>query len=419
MKKMLTLLIALFVIYFGIQYAVDFFSKGHNINYQIEASNGTIDVHEILTLHTNETNNYFIEIKYDNETIPFKILNTYTRKEKIVRNVTILKDSQYTCAYLTLEGDKFPSDIKCAKNNVAYFYSSIKGQDKTLDDLIDAETIYNYGIYKNNEDDMIRKDNIVIYPHNLTSNKLIMDNYRGVYLIGNKINSNIKTIELFSSDVYDKPIETQTSKYYVVANYNSTHEFNEFLIVNMDNGSEFSIKSDYYISFDSFFEGTVDEKAYLIDRDNKKQYSIDVKRKEVSLIGSEADGAKDYQNGEWSDKNINEIIDNKLTFTTNSTTSVNGIDYDKTVLIGDSTNGTYYAFKANNGSYDVYAIYTQSNIRTYLFTTTDKDRVIIKNDYLYYLDNENLMVFGPDYGIRRILVNSELKYNSKLLYFVY
>lgn len=420
MKKMLTLLIALFTIYFGIQFVFNIFSKGYDINYIVPSNVGDIHVHEVLTTNSDEKDNYFIDINYNDKSIPFKIYNTYSRKEKIVRKINIFDDGNFMCVKITLESDETPSDIKCIKNNVSYLYSSIKGQDPTMDQMI-SSTDYNISKYQSDENDNFIKDKIMgVFPNDFPSKQtLLLEYYKGVYLIGEKVTTQARYIELFNKDVYDKSIQALVGKYYIVANYNDQHEFNEFFVINIDNGSQYTLKTTMQISFNSFVQGTVGNELYLIDKDSKKQYKIDVKNKTVEIVGNESDGALIYSNNEWKTININEVINNTIIFNDTINNTVNGETYDKVYLFGNEENGTYYLFRSNNGLYDVYALYTKSNVKTYLFSTTDINRVFINNDYIYYLVEDKLMVYGSDFGNKKILTNNELRYNTKLMYFVH
>lgn len=415
MRKMLTLLATLFIIYFGIQIAFNYFGKGHDINYQIKTDQGDINIHEVLTTNNDEKNNYFFNVNYEDKDIPFKIYNAYNRKSKIIKNVYIFESDSYMCAKLELESDNTPSDIKCVKDGIAYFYSDIKGQDSSIDNLI-SQSDYNVNDYTNNESDNFKKDNLVIYPNNFPSKQtILMEAYKGIYLVGNDVTSKARFIKLFDNDVYDKHIEAISGKYYIVANYNKTHEFNEIYVVNISNGTTFTIDSTYDISFNSFIEGVNDDSVYLIDKDSKKQYQIDITNKKVTIVGNEQDGAKTLVDGTWTTANISEIINSNKTFT-QTIDNVNNIKYDKIILEGNKENGTYYVATKNGDNYQVYAIYTASNVKTYLFTTTDVDRIFINGSYIYYQQDDNLMVFSSDFGNRKILTNNELKYNKNILY---
>lgn len=419
MKKMLTLLMTLFILYYVIQIGYNFFSQGHEINYTIETSEKNIEVREILTINSEEQNNYFFEIKYDNKIIPFKVYNDYLRKEKIVKKVYIYQNEIYTCANLELEGDKFPTDIKCLNNktNITYLYSSIYGQNPELDRVI-KESGYLVGNYTSNDENTIKKDNIIVYQDNfIAKQNVITEAYKGVYLFGKKVTNNVRYIEQYAKDVYIKELSTIVDKFYITPNYNQTHTFDSFNIVNIEKGNTYSINTNYDISFNSYIQGNVNKKIYIIDIENKKQYEIDVVKKQVTLI-SDGLEAKTYENNEWIKKNINEIIDSRIKFK-KEITKVNEKEYEKVELVGSEQRGTYYAYISNNGRYDVYAIYTQSNILNYLFTTTDKDRVFYQKGYLYYLNNEYLMVYGEDVGTKKILLNNEFKFNQNLKYFVY
>lgn len=420
MKKMLKLLLTLFLIYFGIQYIVNLFSKNHDIEYKLDTSNGSVSIREILTASSDE-NSYYFGIDFNNQTIPFKVYNVYDKRRKMVKEVQTFVGDTYTCAYIKLDNNVIPSDMKCVSNGISYLYTSIKGIDNKLDQAVSSSN-YNQSKFVSDETVSADKDNIKYYKNNYISNQnILLDGYKGVYLFGDKVTSYSRLITLYDTDVYSKVIETSSGKYYLVADYASSHEFSNFIVINIENGDSYTITSDYDISFDSFVEGTVDNMTYVLDTENKKQYEIDIKGKSIKLVGNEEHGAQIYSDGNWSVKNINEAIDNKITFGTNAVSNVNNITYDRMDLVGSTTTGTYYIYTKNGSNYDVYAIYTQDSNMTknYLFTTDDINRIAYRNGYVYYVVDNQLRVYGTDCGNRLILSTNELKYNKNLHFYVY
>lgn len=412
MRKMLPLLITLFLIYFGIEFIYNYFGRGHDIKYLLTLDGKEYKIHEVLSLNEDSENYYYIEVEFDNYKIPYKINNTYYKKDKIVTNIIPIVTDNYVCAKIELEDDKNPIDISCIKDNIIYFYSDLIGQDTNLDNKI-KDIEYDINKYKSNLDTHIKKNsNVIVYPNDFPSDFVMtLDTNKGIFIIGSKVNNYIRNINLFQNNIYDRQLSAVVKKNFIVANYNSENEFNDFYIVSMEFGDYYKLHSDTSISFNSYIQGTMDNNLFLIDIDTKKQYKINPIKKTISITNDEDNNVITYNNGETVLKNIDEIINTRETFIKELNTYAD-VSYDRVIYY----NGTYYLFEKNSNAYNVYAIYHNSGIKTYLFTTTSKDQIQIVNDYIYYLDGNNLMVFSPSFGKKIILSNEE--FNDKKINFL-
>ena len=419
MRKMFNLLIALFIMYMAYQFAFTFFSSGHDLTYFIKVDDKNVQIREILYNKKDVTSGYYFEITIDNMTIPFKVLNTYKKQKNIVQNVELLYGDQYKCVNIILKDTTNPSDIKCYKNDVIYFYNTIKGKDSKLDELV-MNASYDANLYINDETVSL-KEKIEYYSNNYVSDDTIfISGYKGLYLFGNEITSLARYVPLYAVDRYEKKLERQYGKTYITPDYNKSHEFDSFIISNISNGYIDYIYSNNMISFNSFIQGNIENKVYLIDIENKKQYQIDLKKKTVEEIGNENRGAQLYIDGNWVTKNINEIIDNKEVFEKENDKNFDNVEYSKIITIGNN-NKIYYLVQKNGDKFDVYAVYEQDekHHKNYLFTCTDMNRIASKEDRLYFIDGTFLKVFVPNMGTKTISHYNEFKYNSNLNYYIY
>lgn len=419
MKRMFQLLIILFLIYFGIEFIYNFLGDGHDVNYTLNINNVEIKIHEILSLNGEEADNYFLDITKGEVSIPFKIYNTYSKRQKIVKNVTFFEDNNNVCAYVELKEEETNSNIKCIRNGIAYDYIDFKGKSSKIDSMIDELKI-DFSRFQSDKSKTITKfSNMSVYPNDFPKNMyMILENYRGVYLLGSEVNNYIRTIQFFNQDVYNPVLSAVVGKYYVVANYNANHEFHEFHLLNLVVGDTTKFKFDSYISFNSFVQGVHDNKLYIVDKDNKVQYVVDPYKKTVNVNTDINNMAEVYKNGKREAVNVNEIIDKKIVFT-NEFSEYGGKTYSRVLLDGTDKSGTYYLFEKSGDKYDVYLVYTGSEVKTYAFTTSSKDTIQISNSYVYYLDEDVVMVYSPSFGKKEVLKNTELKYNSDLKFLVY
>lgn len=419
MRKMFNLLTALFAIYLAYQFLFYFFSRGHDLTYYVKSNDIDIKVREVLSIKKEVSDGYYFEISFDDVTIPFKLLNTYKKQKNIIKNVEILNGDLYKCANIIIKNTSNASDIKCYKNGIIYFYNSIKGTDIKLDELVSNAT-YDATLYIDDQA-VVSKDKINYHHNNFIDNdSVFVSDYKGLYVFGNEITSFARFVPLYYSDQYSKPLEVANGKYYITPDYNNQHDFEQFILANISNGYIDYIYSTSSISFNSFIQGFVNNKLYLIDIDNKIQYEVDIKNKIVNQIGNENTGAQVYRDGNWSTRNINEVIDGKISFIEATSNTLDEVNYAKIINIGD-INNIKYVFTLNNNKYDVYAIYEQDekHQKNYMFSCTDINRIGIKNDRIYYIDGLYLKVFAPTFGNKTILYYPEFKYNANLNYYIY
>lgn len=416
MKKIFMLLVVLFTLYFGFQIIFRYLDKGHIYEYTL-SNDKKFEIKEVLTQNTeNEKNNYYFEIKVDNEIFNFQTFKIYSRATGIIKKIKYFSNANYKCILPLLNKNEQITDMICKKDNIYYYYSSIKGNDPELDSF--ASDNLDFEIYKDNTDTIKKTSNIYIY-NNLLENKYItIDYYKGIYVISK--NSKYKKIEIFEKEKYSREISTQVDKYYLCANYDEEYEFHEFKLVNLENSKIEKIVSNYAISFDSYIQGVIDNEVYLFDKTNKKQYKINIKNKEVYYIGNEK-GIKIYKNKEFVTENVYKAINENIAFNEYTTDNIINIsNYNLLYVNGNKLSGYYLVYQKVNNVYKIYKVNVQNqNIITYLFTTTDINYVKISNDYIFFKDNKEIKYFNELSGTKTLLKYNELEFNNKLKFYVY
>lgn len=415
MKKMLKLLIALLILYLIMQQVFYFFSKGHKVEYSIKSNDKVVYIKEVLSAKKEVTDGYYIELKFDDYTIPFKIYKKYSKKKRIINSVDLLYGDTFVCAKINIKNKSNETDIKCSRNGIAYYYSNIKGIDSKLDQLV-AATTYDSSKYINDEF-VVNKDNIEYYPNNFIENQnILISLYKGPYLFGKGVTNGARFVQLFDKDHYTKPLEAYVDGYYIVANYNDNHEFLTFYSVNLSTGAKDDITNSEYISYSSYIQGVQDGKLYVIDIDSKKQYAIDPKRKNIEMIGNSNTGAQIYTKDGWVTKNMVEVINSRTGFYSTTSNTFNGVNYAKVDQLGSNV---YYLYKSNGNAYEAYIVYKEDEnyTKNYIFSTTDINRISYVGGNVYYLYGDEIRVFSIDGGIKKIVKYNELRYNTSLNFF--
>lgn len=415
MKKVLELLIFLFILYFLFQIVFRYFDDGHIYEYEIK-NEQEFKIKEIFTQNNKEEiDNYYIEIEVEGDVFNFQIYNVFSRTTGIIKDVKYFSNMNYKCVIPYLKNNADFTDMLCKKNNEYYYYNSIKGSDPELDSF--ANDNLDFSKYEDKKDIIKQNKNIHIYNNLLENSTLTLDYYKGIYVVNKK--AKYRKIEIFKKERYSRDISIVMDKYYVVANYDDDYEFYEFRVVDLENYKISKIFSNYAISFDSYIQGIVDNEIYLIDKTNKKQYKINIKTKEVILIGNEQ-GIKVYKNNEFVDGNIYDAINNKIIFNNNTDNEFNNNEYNFLGKYGNKLSGYKLVYKNNGNKYNVYKVNIQNeNIITYLFETDDINLIDWNSDYIYYKNGTEIKYFNEVFGSKTLLKYNELEFNNNIKTYIY
>lgn len=414
MKKIIGLLVALFLGYFLFQIAYSFFSKGHIVEYIIKKEHD-FTILEKLTQNTkNETNNYYFEITVNGNTFSFQTFEMLNRESNVIKEVKYFKNANYECILPVLKNSKLISDMICKKDNIYYYYDSIKNSDPELDNYLNGITFYSKEGYEESKEVLRDNGNLYVYDNIISNHFLSVEYYRGIYNINEK--AKYKKINLFASDVYKKDISAVNGKYYVVADYDQEYDFNEFRIVNLETYGKTKIAYDKEISLDSYVQGIIGNDIYIFDRNNKKQYEIDLKTKTVIEVGNETTGIKIFKNSEWISGSAYEAATTNITFSKYSTDNIlNNVNYTRVDKVGNSLSGYYYIYQKEGNKYKVYRTNVQNSSNIYyLFETSNIDNINYDKEFIYYNDSMFINYFSSMTGIKCVAKYNDLEFNNNL-----
>ena len=394
MKYLIKNLLIFLLIFIGLKQVIFMFDKGHNINYNI----GNFNIKEI---YSSNDNNYYFKIKSDKLSINFQIKENYNKSEKIIKKLHYKKIDDYKCLFPLFKENRQLTDIMCLKDNIIYYANTLNNKN--------IQNYFKKKGYKNKYKDKAKQISITntqsIYKENITKNTYIaIETYKGLKLFNGKETE----VKIFENDVYKKPISIFTDKYYLVADYNSEYTFNKMHLVNIINGEKITIRSYDDISFDSYIMGEVDGKIYMFDKENNKQYEIDLEEKMINHIGNK-NNIK-YYNGKWTTITLNEAKSEKK-FT--SFKEIEG--YEKV----DKVNNYYYFYKKDNNTYKIYrADKNNKKLKTYLFDTTDIANITYINDNIYYKNQNTLILYSKNTS-KKLITEKEIEFNTDISFGIY
>lgn len=401
MKKAISILILLILLFFAGQWALTYFKKGHEVDYQVSYNDKIFDVHEKYSKELD--NKYDIIIKNDKEIYYYVLPDTYNKQKKIIKNFEYYEQDGISCIYPILLDEK-GSYLQCIKDGVNYSSYAVNSEfiNKIREDLknkgYSVDTI-------NNTENKEALDNSTIYISNLLDNDYItLWSYKGIQIISKEKKSVQNTL---SYDKYENNHGYLVDKYYIIPVYlsNKVLEFNKVNIIDIEKSEIKSVELGYTLSSNTYINGVVDNKLYYTDPSNLLQIEINPKSNNSRLIGSKDIKGQLY-NGTWQDVNIYDFVNKKIKFTSIPKEVSKKYNYVKI----EGNKNSYYFYNSNGEVYQV----SKDNIdvSVLLFKANNLNNFKVVDDTIYYVVGDTLYYFNENSGNIPVLKNNELRYNQ-------
>ena len=420
-RKMVILLICLIIIYVGFQLGFQSVNHGHEVDYVLKTDDLKININEkYIQKYKNEKSNYYFEIDTGRNLFNYQTYYNFKRRNYVIKEIMHYEDDEYECIYPIFKVKDQISDAICISNGIQYNAREIDASGVTNFVNSISEEYYYKSSFEQDFGTSKEFKGVTVYKNNfIKGHYLFLENYKGIYLINE--DNILENIELFKRDIYSRKINTLVSNYYLTADYDETHSFNVFKVIDIKSGKEKEIISDNSIELDSYIMGSVDMDAYLFDINTKEQYRINVKNKTIKKIGTTSKGIQVYNNSEFQDASAYDASKNNIYFNQYTVdVDFNGTKYARVDKVGNELSGYYYLYEKVKNKYRVYRVNVQNNdIKTYLFDTTDIINIYYKDNYIYYKNNDNVNYYSDITGIRTIFKNTEFEFNSDLKFGVY
>lgn len=262
--------------------------KDYQVNY-------TINKVDITEKYQKATNDYHFILKYKNIEYPYIIKTKYSKKRNLITDVKIIEDKKDTCVTILSKNNK---QTLCSDKNGLKDYHLIN------DDLYVKN-------FKSKKEDKIIKNYEKINIYNNNYNYLIW-NYKGYINLNKNNNENIK---IFNNENYSTLNTYQIDKYLIIPDYDSKYYFTKMYIFDTEKQLLNDINFDYEISYDLLYLGEVKNKLYFIDKKNKNEYYLNLKKLEIKKVKIKNDKIDIYENGECNKQSIKDVINKNISFT--------------------------------------------------------------------------------------------------------
>ncbi len=430
MKRMFGVVVVIFIMYIAAQIAYSFFIGKQTNMYTIKVENIDYQIKEIYTSRHKsakrekyDENNYYYEISSGNQLLfNFKLKDSFTGVKEFLKDLIVYNSSDAHCIYPLFKDKVDAIDVMCNKRGKQYLYGSIKGGDPNIEAFVDdlKSKKYNHPSWEPTDVETIQIDKFYLYKNNiLKGQNIIIWEYKGFYRVTDKSNN---WYPLNGSEQYNPNLTVMVNQYYVVPDYKDNNYFSNIYITNLITGSIENINLGKQIAHNSFVQGVVDNKIYIVDISNKVQYSIDIYEKELQLTGNAEEGTRFYNNGKWENKSIYNTIDDKLIFPIQkeipeSLNDLNPLFVDE---VGGETDGYYYLYFNENNKIAVYRADKQNiDILTLLFTVPSITNVKYDNDDIYFISDDILYYYRDNIGIKPLIKYNEFRFNQNNLYNIY
>jgi len=419
MKKLFSMLIVLFIIYFLGEIIINLFGKGHTLQYTITTNNNNFEISENYTANTEgETDSYYIEITINNKIFNIQTYYNLYGSKRIVKEVYYYKDNNYECIFPLFVGSRALSNVLCYKNGIMMPSNTIV--DANVSKFVDSLTKYDALQFTDDKSTPTISGVVTVYSKNIIDGHYVaINNYKGIYTISENNLKKIYSVKLFDADVYKRPLSAVVGENYITANYDQKYTFDRFMVVNLTNNEISEIKTtESLIDHDAYVQGIVGDSLYIFDRENKAQYEIRISSSSIIQVDSIDAQIKYYQNGVWSRVSAYEAAKTDYIFENISHIAVDG--YARVDVVGTPTTGYTYYYKKTPAGYEVYRSANQNSIiRTYLFSTNKISDVVYTGDFIYYSSGVEVKYYNDRTGNRTLYKNTELDFNSSLYFNVY
>lgn len=348
-----------------------------------------------------------IKYRFSNYTIEYKIsdydVKTIYKDKRLYYEI---KDKNNNIYNFDIYVKKNPGKLKINKikeiegDNFSCIYPTIKNietyplcyQDKIYTDynLIESDLLEEYkteiiSLEKPKED--------FIYNNNLSKNVYVaLWNYKGYIVMNDK---NYYNVEIFKKDKYDNNLAYLKDNKIYMADYDSEHEYNKLIVLNLETLKTSEIELKYNIDHDSYFVGNIKNNLYIFDNKHSILYEINTKNNEINIKSNNEKGYVKYDGKKFVECSKKEYKTDKITYN-----------------VEDSK----YIYKIENGLYKA----IDDNKKLYQKINNDNIIKIKEEDNkLYYINKDNFMLYEPSKGNKKIFYNYEMTFNNSNVVFVY
>ena len=415
MKKFLTMLIMLFFFYFLFQITFVYLEGDHEVEYTLENSSYTFNIKENLTASKEDNRDaYSLVVNVDNKEFNFLTFNNFNRSSEIVTDIKYINAPDYSCIFVKYRKDLVLHDVICKNDNITRYYHTISNPSEELKKFVKSLEEESYES-KNWVDSITGDDGKDSRSHtdNMVEKHYVgLSNNTGFYRI-NKVDG-ITNVSVSNSS--RNLLKAFVDDKYVMYEYERP-DVVKFFVNNINDRGQAIFAINSTISQGSYVLGTYKSSINIFDPETKKEFEVDYTVDNILEVGNEATGISYYDVGEFKRASVKDV--ENINFGTEYKNDLVLDGYAKIDKRGHK-NGYYYFYKFNGYSYDVYRsdiLYKDKLM--YVFTTTNLDKIVYLNDYVYFTNGKNILYYNDLTGIKTIVTSLDFVTNEDSILGVY
>ena len=389
-RKQIKLLVLLIFIILLIPFIRKIFIKEYNIIYE---KNNFI-INEIYK-YENKEHKFEINIKNKEYEITYLLNEDFNKNNEIIKDIKLYQEKDINCI-LPIYTKNIENKLYCVKDNkqVSNYYLN---KNKDYNNIL--KQVKKYKIKKLESNNKTTKyKNLKIYINNLKEEDIFtIWDYKGINIIEKNKNKYVKILDY---DLYDEIKTIIYDKYFVL--FENSH------VDGIENIYYYDFKKDklklynpkIIISKDFYINGVVNNLIYVTDNKAKKEYTINLIKKEIEQI-SKANEYITYKDNKFISLTKSDYFMEKQIFSNNKTKnkSISKEDYIK-------ENNIYYYIEDNKFIRKI----EDRNSEILFELENIKDWKII-NGKILLISEDILYIYDDNRGLVPIVQSNELNYN--------
>lgn len=415
MKKAMPILLILGFLGLILQVAVNVFISEKMSEYTLKTSDNSYNITEHMEVIDN-ISYYDIGIT-DKDGIFYSLFieEDFNKQTEVIRDIKTFKSNNLSCIF-PIYRRNVTGNVTCLYNGESASYSYLKqNKNKDLESIVSKlkEEKYSHNSWDRKESTKTNLYNegrqIDVYQDNILSDYVFLIwRYKGLYILKSD-KSLIK--DYLDADIYDNSMSAIAGRYYVTADRRSLDSsVSSFYYYNTKDLGKGSINMDEATSSDVYFNGVYDEKVYMTDIKNKKQYTIDPAYEKVVVVGNETDGFVSIVDGKKKKVDATEFLKEKVYF--NGFVSNEKLTEKYGDKIEIKKDRDFYYFKTSDGK--MYMAHEDKPDKAELLFKLDKiTEWKVKNGDLLLAAGNTVYFYNEHEGLLPIAYNKELSYNNK------
>lgn len=415
MKKCFPIILILTALVLILQVVANYFVTERETDYILKTEDNQYSIAEKLTVIDDVQYYDFKATDKDNNVFVFSYEGDFNKQPEIIKEFKYYEADDLSCFLPVYKRDN-TGDVVCIYDGQQVNYSYLKQSNNTsIDKIINKVKADGYESKKwgskSNKTTSLEFDSkkINVYQENILEDyTFLVWRYKGLYIL-NSEESVIK--DYLDFDQYDNRLSALVGNMYVSADPGSEGiGVSELVYYNTKDMGKGIVHLEEATSSEFYFNGVFEDKLYMTDVGNSKQYSIDPFFDTVKLVGDKTSGFKKLEDGELVTVKASEFLAQEVYFNGSVTNDDISNKYSDVLDIKKDRN--FYYFRTKDGN--VYRSHEDSIENSELLFRFDNiTEWVIKNDDILVTVGDMVYFYSDKYGLMPIAQNSELNYNYK------